>query len=230
MTLYTAPDGIPFPEPGDDVTPLEEWFEDAAVAAQAALLRPGAVSTAAARDSAIPAPVAGQSVWRADKGYRETYLTAPSVRVNGWYPTEGIMPAARLWRTATYSWSTTGYGLPFDTVKRNAQTAITQDSTNMSRMTVNYAGLWRISATVLVPSGSAYTNVKLYLNGSPLMTAPGVANANNSSSVVFDTDLELAAGDVIQFQLRSSTNFTGINPINDSGQGTFCTLTYLGPA
>lgn len=210
--------------------PLEEWFEDQAVAAQAALLRPGAVSTAAARDAAIPSPVAGQSVWRADKGYRETYLTAPTVVTSGWYPTEGVMPAARLWRTATYSWTTAGYGLPFDVVKRNAQNAITQDATNMSRMTVNYAGLWRISATVLVPSGSAYTNVKLFVNGSPYMTAPGVANASNSSSVVFDTDLELAAGAVVQFQLHSSTNFTGANPINDSGTATFASLTYLGPA
>ncbi|MCX2844153.1 recombinase family protein [Curtobacterium flaccumfaciens] len=48
--------------------------------------------------------------------------------------------------------------------------------------------------------------------------------------VVFDTDLELAAGTVLQLQLRSSVDFTGINPINDSGQATFCTLTYLGPA
>lgn len=104
------------------------------------LLRPGAVANQTARVLAVPNPTGGQSVWRVDKWYREVYLTSPAVSVSSWFPIEDFMPAARLGRSATYARQTSGYGLSWDSVKRNARSAMTRRTVNCSYFNVKDSG------------------------------------------------------------------------------------------
>lgn len=230
MTQYTMPDGLPIPEGPDDITPIDEWFEDQAIATQAALLRPGAVASAAARDAAIPSPLPGQRVWRSDLGREEMYLNIASGAVqNGWYPTAGVMPAAILFRTAAASFTTAGWGVPWETVKSNVGNCLTPNSGNTSH-TVNQAGRYRVTIQALQGNTATYYNVRLVVNGTGYVTAPALGTASGGSATLLTTDVVLTAGQTLSVIFHSGANVTGIATTNDSGQATFMTVQYLGPA
>lgn len=123
MTAYTTLDKLPIPEHLDTAAPLEEWFEDLATAAQAALLRPGLIASDAQRDTIIPAPVQGQRIWRSDKGWHEMYYAAYSASANpvgaktaGWYPMPGqgplLVATAAASQTVTTSSGRFGWATP----------------------------------------------------------------------------------------------------------------------
>lgn len=230
MTQYTQPDGIPLPEGTDDLTPLDDWFENQAIAVQAALLRPGAVGSAAARDAALPSPQPGQRVWRSDLGREEMYLTVAAGAVaNGWYPISGVMPAAVLWRTSASSSTTTFWGVPWDTIKSNAGNCVTANAANTSH-TLNQGGRYRIFIQALQGSTATYYNVRLLVNGSPYVTGPSVGTGSGGAVAQLTTDIVVTAGSSIAVQFHSGTNVSGIATTNDGGQATFMTVQYIGPA
>lgn len=107
MATNTTPDNIPKPETGDQLAPLEVWFQSQADAIQAALTNrfkglplgsymPGLpVGSDGERDTIYPAPAQGNNVYRTDKGYFEAYYGTYNASSNpggrspaGWYPVE----------------------------------------------------------------------------------------------------------------------------------------------
>jgi hypothetical protein len=235
MTLYTTPDGLPVLEAGDPLAPLDEHLEDLSTATQAALLRPGVVASAAARDIAIPSPVAGQTVWRSDVNWREMYLTTPSVQANGWYPVEGATPYISLRRSAAQTQSAAGWFLV------NAAWGSSPVSTrggftySAGVVTVPIAGRYRMDVNVTHSSAGSATNRGMQVtknsgsvDGAYPATLLKCETVGNTTGGVGGTDeVTLVAGDTLRVFGLTSTASSGVGV---GGFDTWFTCQYLSPA
>ncbi|TPG09397.1 hypothetical protein [Curtobacterium flaccumfaciens] len=221
MTLYTQPDGFPFPESGDNVAPLEEYIEDLAVAMQASALRGGAVANAAARDAAIPSPVAGQSVWRLDTGWREVYYPAGLVRVAGWYPVSGALPLVQATNpTSMQVLGSSSSNLKFTAVdlSRNANYSL---STGV--MTVTQPGLYLVSGYVRMSTAPAgAVRLQVSLNGNPTQ----MSYVNNLVGTPVAHQLVCSAGDQLAVTVVNGDGNAQTVATSNRGE----TFSYLGPA
>lgn len=221
--LYTTPDGLPVPEDTDPVAPLNEQLEDMSVGTQAALLRPGAVASAAARDAAIPSPVAGQTIWRTDTSWREMYFTvAMGVRTAGWYPVDGALPMVSATNAAAMSVAANSV-TPLKFASLDAQRN-TNYSLSTGLLTVTVAGLYSVEGTVR--PGSVGTNDnRIYVqknasNTVAAMTCPqsGIGAGSIAAQLV------LSVGDTI-----APYFFTSAAQTVNVGQRTM-SVRYIAPA
>lgn len=102
---YTDVDGSQWVQVKSDAT-LSSTLGNRVTSLEAA--SPVVMASAAARNAAFPNPVQGNSVFRSDTGWIETYYALYNASTNpggatpaGWYPVSGNMPQAKLVRNAT---------------------------------------------------------------------------------------------------------------------------------
>lgn len=155
-------DGIPFPEVGTALTPLETHFAGLAEGAQNEInyLASGVavpVSSEVERNTLYPAPVGLETVTRRDKLWQETYYAASMLNYGqaGWYPTSGRMPTwlsrpAGTQNVASGSWSDLGYN---DNVLINNGGFIGRAGT----LPVPMPGIWAIQYTTSFAASSGGT-------------------------------------------------------------------------
>jgi hypothetical protein len=232
MASSTSPDGIVAPTSTDGVAPLPPVFQALANSVQAAfnnIARYGGLrqyGSAAARNTAIPAPVNGQQVYRTDTGRIERYQTAGTLPA-GWYPIAGNMPRV------TAAWSAS------QGVTANAATTVTTLSTptitdssvisyNAGVFTFSLGGWWHVTVT----GASDGADTSKYLMVTKGGTTDAVLQFGLSSSTFRYTishQVFLASGDNLRIRfVRGTDDFIGPIPDGTVKPPAFQAI-YMGP-
>lgn len=194
------------------------------------------VASATARDTLIPSPVQGDSVWRSDKGYIERYRAAYNVSTNpggmvvaGWYPDGPI--TARFWipdHTANPSGSFT---MTLDTAK-SSPLASNLFSISGAIVTLRnpgvYAIWYRVRSAAVASGTRAFFGVQmsdLFLNGTSTLVDAGfrtsIENSFEDSDHVSAVYTANSAGVTATFSTYSS-----VSALYNAG---IAAITYLGP-
>lgn len=215
MSANTSPDNIVYPVSTDQVAPLETVFATMASSIQTALSNQGKyfvpnVSTQAARDDIFPLPVQGNRVFRADKGWEETYFGLYSAATNatgatpaGWYPTGGAMPIALLNRSAsTATLSATTYNDMTATTFWTPET-LHGGFTFTNGLVVPVTGIYRVTATLHATGTSGDMLAGIYVGALPTSVAGmrgGTISGSLQSNALCNVHLlaKFVAGDVIK--------------------------------
>lgn len=246
----TIPDNIPFPDAGTALPPLETHFAAVAEGAQQAVnnLRTAtspAVASEAARNTLYSTAQQGNSVWRLDRGYEERYFSEYSASANpggaspaGWYPVNGAMPFASIFRSSTTaSIAPGGWVAAYQSQYWAGGSRSPDFAAYNNGWTIPLTGLWEVEAMVSLNT-TANTMLTLSLNGSTItvanqiLTASG-AGVGSTSAATIKSDFVFSANDMIRpFIYHSST---GSPPWSATANGARpevngrMILRYLGP-
>lgn len=200
-------DGIPYPDIGTPLTPLETHFAALADGAQEEInyLARGTalpVSSVVERNTLYPSPVGGETVTRLDAGWVEMYYPASMLAKGGagWYPVFGRMPAlaskpGNSGSGAASGWQPIGLNANYD---------------------YNFGGFtWPTASTMNVPFPGIYA---AYFSGS-------FAGSNTGSSRGFRFVSDgITQGDDL---VRMTTAAMSASDINMAISGTFAIATNL---
>ena len=197
-------------------------------------------NSVAQRALIFPAPVQGDSVWRTDTGFQETYFTTYNITTNpggtlvaGWYPTAGALPTSALFRSAS---TLTVASSTWTNLSSNSNW--TSNSGSAQSRGVNYSngfvipvsGMYSISFAVR-GSGSANPFIAGFsLNDAAVSSSTGFlvgASAAQTPTAFASgtTTRALVAGDVLRLWAYTVSPAFDIAP----GSGTGISVAYLRP-
>lgn len=197
-------------------------------------------NSVAQRSLIFPAPVQGDSVWRTDTGFQETYFTTYNVTTNpggtlvpGWYPTAGALPAAALFRSAStlsvpsLSWTNLSANANW---MSNSGSAQSRGVTYTNGFVIPVSGMYSISFAVR-GDGSATTFIAGFsLNDAAVSSSASFlvgasASPTPTSFASGTTTRALVAGDTLRLWAYTTAAGFGIAP----GSGTGISVAYLRP-
>lgn len=205
---------------------------------------PVAVASASARDALYPTPAQGQSVFRSDTGWVETYYGLYNASTNpggatpaGWYPTSGNMPQAKLVRnTATASFGANAWtsvtNLTFWQTEIAGSGGVTIESNGTLKTTL--PGLYEAEAGIM-SNGIPFTILCLKKNATSAdgtgqiagQTGYGLSGWNVTNA---KTTVKMLANDYIHWSYYATTG--GSSNAWSSGtekNASFISLRYIGP-
>lgn len=203
---------------------------------------PVVMASAAARNAAFPTPAQGNSVFRSDMGYVETYFALYNSSTNvggatpaGWYPTTGKMPKIVATRNAT-DWSITGG--QYNAISSNTYwtTTLTQGGAGnwSTGITIPFAGVWRVTFHLGAVAGGVTTASGWKINNT---STPGswvdlYGVINTVSSGLSGTSVitrAFNANDVLSFFMYGQSTFTWVGTTGSVMPGQVV-LEYVSPA
>lgn len=211
MPTTASPGNIWYPDNTAPISPIENLFSQMATSVNvmgSTILQstPSLVPNQAARDALFPTPVQGNSVFRADMGWTETYYAIYDATANpggvrgiaaGWYPVAGQTPvySARsdtdTFPATAISTGGTAMGLPSSPSLSRGFTV----SPSSGTLAVITPGIYTISAGLRLPSANFFMAIRI--NGTVVQNQSSQGNGGPQYSNLAVNAIRLGAGDQI---------------------------------
>lgn len=187
------------------------------------------VASAAERD-AIPGPVQGMTVYRADKGWTERYFAAYNAATNpagttpaGWYPVGGGTPTFEAWNNATQAVAAADTVINLQT--SGLLTGGFELTGNAAKLPVN--GRYRLTAYYYIwTTAGTYRNVSAWRGAKRI----GVHTQSTPWTVGYLTrEFDGLAGDLITLKAGGDGAVTIQPSTKAADESPMLAITYVGP-